>query len=137
MTPSAKYLLDTDILSHLVHDPQGRIAERIAEVGQRFVATSVIVAAELRFGARKRASARLTRQLNAILGAIDILPLESPADERYAVLRVTLERAGMPIGPNDMLIAAHALALDATLVSGNAREFSRVPSLRVENWLAD
>lgn len=135
MSRGARYLLDTDTLSDLVRNPQGRIAERIAAVGQRSVVTSVIVAAELRFGAHKRASPRLTAQLDAILGAMDVLPLDEPADHRYAELRSALERAGTPIGPNDMLIAAHALALDLTVVSGNAREFSRVPSLKTENWL--
>lgn len=137
MRAPPRYLLDTDTLSDLVRNPQGRIAGRIAEVGQRAVATSVVVAAELRFGARKRGSARLTHQLNAILEVLEIVPLEPPADERYTVLRLALERAGTPIGSNDMLIAAQALALDATLVSGNAREFSRVPSLKTENWLVN
>lgn len=73
--------------------------------------------------------------MEVILGALEIAPLEEPAEEEYAVLRLALERAGTPIGPNDMLITAQALALDATLVSGNAREFSRVPSLKTQNWL--
>ena len=137
MSPRVRYLLDTDVLSDLVRNPQGRVAEKIAAVGQRAVATSVIVAAELRFGAAKRGSPRLTGQLNAILAAMEILPFEPPADERYAALRLRLKRSGKPIGPNDMLIAAHALAVDAVLVSGNTREFALVPSLGTENWLAE
>ena len=115
--------------------PQGPVARQIAAVGQRSVGTSVIIASELRFGALKRDSPRLTTQLTAILNAISVLPFEPPADQRYAELRQVLEQAGRPIGPNDMLIAAQTLALDATLVSGNHREFSRVPSLKLENWL--
>ncbi len=133
-TPVA-YLLDTDTVSDLVRNPQGAVSRRIAAVGQRRVATSVVVAAELRFGARKRGARRLTAQLNAILGPLEVLPLAPPADEHYAVIRHDLERSGTAIGPNDMLIAAQALALDATLVSGNVREFSRVPGLKTDNWL--
>ena len=66
---------------------------------------------------------------------MSIVPFAEPADQVYAELRAHLERAGTPIGPHDLLIAAHALALDLTLVTDNLREFSRVPDLRVENWL--
>lgn len=107
----------------------------VAQHGEQTAATSVIVASELRFGAAKRESARLSAQLDAVLGALDILPLELPVDLRYAELRVALERAGTPIGPNDMLIAAHALALDLTLITGNIREFSRVPLLTAVDWM--
>jgi tRNA(fMet)-specific endonuclease VapC len=130
-----RFLLDTNILSDLVRDPHGRIAHRIAEVGEGFICTSVIVAAELRYGAAKRASARLTAQLEAVLGAVDVLALEPPVDVVYGELRVRLERVGRPIGANDMLIAAHALSLGHTMVTDNEREFSRVAELRMENWL--
>jgi len=131
-----RYLLDTNILSELVRNPTGRIAQRIETVGEEAVCTSLIVSAELRFGAFKKGSKRLSSQLEAVLSALDILPVEEPVDVRYAGLRLALERAGTPIGGNDMLIAAHALALDLTLVSANEREFSRVPGLAVENWLS-
>jgi len=64
------------------------------------------------------------------------MPFEEPADLIYADIRATLEKSGTPIGANDLFIAAHALALNATLVTGNEREFRRVPGLEVENWLA-
>ena len=131
-----RYLLDTNILSDLVRNPAGRIAQRIETVSEEAVCTSLIVSAELRFGAFKKGSKRLLSQLEAVLSALDILPLEMPVDERYAGLRLALERAGTPIGGNDMLIAAHALALDLTVVTANEREFSRVPGLAVENWLS-
>lgn len=130
-----RFLLDTNILSDLVRRPQGKIAARIACEGERSVFTSIVVASELRFGAEKLGSARLTRQLEMILSALDILPLEEPADRHYAQLRWNLEQRGSPIGPNDLLIAAHALALDCTVVTANHREFSRVPGLKVANWL--
>ena len=130
-----RFLLDTNILSDLVRNPQGLVAKKISVEGERTICTSVIVAAELRFGARKLGSKRLTTQLNAILSAIDILPLEEPSDQRYGELRADLEKRGMMIGPNDMLIAAHALMLDCVVVTANVRGFSRVPNLKVENWL--
>ncbi len=133
MTP--RYLLDTNILSDLVRHPQGKIAKRIAVEGEKSICSSIVVAGELRFGAKKRDSDRLTAQLEAILSALEILPLEEPADRRYGELRAYLEKRGEAIGPNDMLIAAHALALDCTVVTANVREFSRVPGLHVENWL--
>jgi tRNA(fMet)-specific endonuclease VapC len=97
---------------------------------------SRIVASELRFGAAKIRSKRLTAQLEAVLFVLEILPLEEPADRRCGELRVHLERQGTPIGPNDMLIAAHALAVGLTVVTDSVRVFSRVPGLHVENWLA-
>jgi tRNA(fMet)-specific endonuclease VapC len=129
------YLLDTNILSHLVRQPQGVVAERIADVGEGNVLTSVIVACELRYGAARRASRRLTRQVEAVLGALTIRPLESEVERVYASIRVALEKKGTPIGAHDMLIAAHARALDAVCVTDNVAEFKRVPALRVENWL--
>lgn len=129
-----RYLLDTNILSDLVRHPQGPIAERIETVGEDRVCTSLIVAAELRYGAAKRGSRRLTAQLDTILGAIDVLSLEPPIDTIYGDLRARLERTGNLIGPNDLLIAAQALSLDCILVSDNEREFSRVEGLTLENW---
>ena len=129
------FLLDTNILSDLVRHPRGRIADRIAQVGEQLICTSIIVAAELRYGAAKKASSRLTAQLETVLGAIKVLALESPVDRIYGDIRARLERGGQTIGANDLLIAAHALALDHTIVTDNDREFSRISDLRVENWL--
>jgi tRNA(fMet)-specific endonuclease VapC len=130
-----RYLLDTNIISDVMRSPKGKCAARIAEVGEGNIVTSIIVACELRFGAAKQRSLELSRRLQAVLSAIDVANFEPPADIAYAQQRVRLEAAGTPIGGNHLLIAAHALALDATLVSGNAREFTRIKGLRVENWL--
>jgi tRNA(fMet)-specific endonuclease VapC len=130
-----RYLLDTNILSDLVRHPQGRVAVCIAQVGEGSVCTSMIVASELRFGAAKRNAPKLTAQVEAILAAMDVRPFDTPADHEYAKLRLHLEQAGTPIGPNDMLIAAHALAAESILVTANTSEFVRVPGLVVENWL--
>jgi tRNA(fMet)-specific endonuclease VapC len=132
---TARYLLDTNVLSDLVRRPQGVVAHRIAEVGERQVCTSIVVAAELRYGAAKKASLRLSAQLEAVLGAMDVLPLEAPVDVTYGELRAHLERKGRPIGANDLLIAAQTRVLGHTLVTGNTREFARVPHLPVVNWL--
>ena len=130
-----QYLLDTNILSALVRSPRGPVAQAIARVGETAVFTSIVVSAELRFGVEKSGSPRLLRQVEAVLSALDIRPIEQPVDAHYAILRWHLERTGQSIGPNDMLIAAHALQEAATLVTANVGEFSRVPGLAVENWL--
>ncbi|WP_445681837.1 type II toxin-antitoxin system VapC family toxin [Radicibacter daui] len=129
------YLLDTNILSDLVRNPQGVVARRVREVGAGAVLTSIIVAAELRYGAFRRGSPRLSEQVEAILGAIEILPFEPPADDVYARLRTALERDGQPIGGNDLLIAASAVSAGHVLVTANEREFARVDGLKIENWL--
>jgi tRNA(fMet)-specific endonuclease VapC len=133
--PSRTYLLDTNVLSHLVRQPQGAVAVRIREVGEDAVLTSIVVACELRYGAVKRGSKRLTRQVDAVLGAMTILPLEAGVERHYAAIRTALERKGTPIGAHDLLIAAHAKAVGATCVTANVAEFRRVPTLAVENWL--
>ena len=130
-----RYLLDTNVVSDLIRNPQGRVAKHIRKVGEAQVCTSIIVAAELRYGATKKGSARLTAQLEVVLGALDVLPLVAPADAAYGVIRIQLEQAGRPIGSNDLLIAAQAVALGYTAVTDNEREFARVGGLPCENWL--
>jgi len=132
-----RYLLDTNIVSDLIRNPQGKVAKRIGDVGEANVCTSIIVAAELRYGAVKKGSDRLTAQLDSVFGALEILSFEAPAERAYGELRASLEAAGTPIGANDMLIAAHALALGCALVTDNEREFSRVPGLPTQNWIRD
>ncbi|GAC1401519.1 MAG: type II toxin-antitoxin system VapC family toxin [Vulcanimicrobiaceae bacterium] len=128
-------MLDTNIVSDLVRNPGGRSTRRISEVGEHAVCTSVIVASELWYGAVKRDSARLTIQLEAVLSAIEIAPLETPVERVYGELRARLERVGRPIGGNDLLIAAQSVALGLVLVTDNEREFSRIDELSCENWL--
>ena len=137
MTQHFRYLLDTNILSDLVRNPQGAIAKRVATAGEESICTSIIVAAELRFGATKSGSPNLSNRVDLILSAIEILPLKTPTDREYGKLRHYLASKGTPIGPNDLFIAAHALALDLTLVTANSSEFSRVPGLNIDNWLGE
>jgi tRNA(fMet)-specific endonuclease VapC len=129
-------MLDTNMVSDFVRNPQGRVAQRInRQGGSTDLAISIIVASELRYGAVRRGSPRLTDQIERTLEFFAVLPFEAPADIVYATIRTRLEAAGRPIGANDLLIAAHALSLDLTLVTANIREFSRVPGPKVENWL--
>jgi tRNA(fMet)-specific endonuclease VapC len=129
------YLLDTNILSALLRHPSGQIAQRLGRHAADEVCTSIIAASELRFGAVKCGSAKLSTAVEGLLARLQTMPFESPADRFYAQVRTHLETAGTPIGANDMLIAAHTLALDCTLVTDNDREFSRIEGLRIENWL--
>jgi tRNA(fMet)-specific endonuclease VapC len=129
------FLLDTNILSALIDFPRGPVAQRAERAGSRNVFTSIINAGEVRFGAVRKNSARLTARVEELLERIEVAPLKPAADHAYGSLRAHLERAGTPIGSNDIWIAAHALATDSILVTDNVKEFSRVPGLKIENWL--
>ena len=130
-----RYMLDTNIISDLIRNPQGKAAKRIAKVGEDSICTSIIVAAELRYGCAKNGSKRLLKAVEDLLGEISVLPFDVPADAEYGAIRATLEAAGQPIGGNDLLIAAQAYATGATIVTANADEFKRVRGLNVENWV--
>lgn len=130
-----QYLLDTNILSALIKQPQGKLADKIATLADGSFCTSVIVACELRYGAAKKKSAHLSHKIEALLANVPVLPLTGEVENHYAVLRVALEKRGQPISAHDMLISAHALALGTILVTANHREFVRVPGLIIENWL--
>ena len=128
-------MLDTNIISDLIRNPQGRAAKRIAKVGEDNICTSIIVAAQLRYRCAKSGSSRLLKAVEDLLGEINVLPFDVPADAEYGGIRSELEAAGKPIGGNDLLIAAHAYATGATIVTANADEFQRIRGLSVENWL--
>jgi tRNA(fMet)-specific endonuclease VapC len=130
-----RYLLDTNIISDLVRNPQGKTAKKIAKRGEDNICTSIIVAAELRYGCAKSGSKRLIDAIEELLAEIEVLPFDVPSDVEYGGLRAELEAAGKPIGSNDLLIAAHAYAIGAVLVTANVDEFKRVRGLKVENWL--
>ena len=129
-------MLDTNIMSDLIRNPQGRAAKRIARVGEDNICTSIIVAAELRYGCAKSGSKRLRKAVEDLLGEINVLPFDVPADGEYAGIRSELEAAGKPIGSNDLLIAAHAYATGATIVTANVEEFGRIRGLKVANWVS-
>ncbi|NKJ07723.1 type II toxin-antitoxin system VapC family toxin [Rhizobium sp. SG741] len=129
------YLLDTNIISDIIRNPFGPVARRIEDVDPKEICTSIIVASELRYGCAKKGSAKLLAKVESILETLPILPLDIPADIKYGNIRAALEAAGQTIGLNDLLIAAHACALDLTLVTDNMREFQRISGLKLENWL--
>lgn len=129
-------MLDTNVVSALMRNPRGKIAERINEVGPDAIAVSIVVAAELRYGCSKKGSAALTERVETILGSVDVIAFDRLADAEYGDIRSALETSGIPIRPNDLLIAAHARALGAVLVTANTGEFERVPGLQIENWVS-
>jgi tRNA(fMet)-specific endonuclease VapC len=131
-----RYMLDTNVISDLMKNPRGKAAKRIARIGEDNICTSIIVAAELRYGCAKKGSDRLLKSVEDLLTEIDVLPFEIPADAEYGNIRSELESAGKPIGANDLLIAAHAMAVNATVVTANIDEFRRVRGLKVENWMS-
>lgn len=132
---SGQYLLDTNILIDLARHPFGLCSQHLKVVGNEAVFTSVIVAGEVQFGIDRFSAFRLLRQMEKVLETIEVRPLQVDAIKFYSAMRTDLESRGLPIGANDMWIAAHALAEDAVLVSNNTREFSRINGLKVENWM--
>ena len=128
-------MLDTNIVSALARNPHGSITRRVTAAGAEAICISIITASELRYGCAKKGSPKLLAQIEAIINSLQVLPLDVPADHQYARIRAGLEAAGRPIGPNDLLIAAHAYALGAVLVTANVAEFERVQGLKIENWL--
>ena len=130
--------LDTNIISDMMRNLRGPAATRAKlashDRGTDALYTSVVVQCELEFGLLRNPIPRLQAAYEAVMNTVEVLPLEVRVVQHYAQLRAHLEQLGTPIGPNDTLIAAHALALGATLVSGDV-EFGRVPGLQVENWL--
>ena len=129
------WMLDTNTLSDLIRNPRGALVQRLSVTEPDAVCTSIVVACELRFGAKRKGSEALTNRVEQLLASLTVLPLDEPADQHYADIRVALESAGTPIGNHDLLIAAHARSRGMTLVTHNMREFERVPGLQVEDWL--
>jgi tRNA(fMet)-specific endonuclease VapC len=132
------WLLDTNILSKVIKLPHEALGQRLRDYFDQqpgALVTSMVVECELRFGAARVQSTVLTKKITDLLHFIPVLALDHDVVQHYATIRTHLEKAGTPIGPNDTLIAAHALALDCILVTNNDAEFLRVPGLRVENWL--
>lgn len=131
-----RYLLDTNICIYIARERPPSVAKRFAKLAAGTVGMSLITFGELRFGAEKsnqRANALAT--LARLQELIPVIALDALVGENYGAVRAHLERAGTPIGNNDLWIAAHALALGVTLVTNNTREFQRVPKLKVANWV--
>lgn len=137
------FLLDTNIISHMMKNPQGSVAQKVQLVTENLPAgtklvplcTSVIVQCELLYGLDKKPSTKLYAAYTTTMKYIPVLGLEPTVAQHYTQIRTALEAQGTPIGPNDTFIAAHALASDCILVTDNEDEFRRVAGLQVENWL--
>jgi tRNA(fMet)-specific endonuclease VapC len=132
---SLRYLLDTNICIYIAKQRPPAVAERFTQLAAGSVGMSLVTFGELCYGAEK--SVRRDEALATLVRLTELIPVVEPdaaVGEAYGALRASLERAGTPIGNNDLWIAAHALGLGVTLVSNNTREFERVPNLKLENW---
>lgn len=129
------YLLDTNACIRILNDSSSRLVERLRGHRPSELRLCSVVKAELMFGARKSLDpARNLRVLNRFFEPLVSLPLDDVGAEAYGSIRFELERSGLPIGANDLLIAAIAVAHQAVLVTHNVREFARVPGLTLEDW---
>ena len=127
------FLLDTDTVSFVLRG-EGRAGARLVERRPAEVAISSVTLAELRFGAERRRSKRLHALIDEFVAAVAVLPFDAAAADEFGRLRSILESRGRAIGALDTMLAAHALSLDLTFVTGNARHFARIPRLRLEDW---
>ena len=130
------YLLDTNTCVYVIRKRPEAVFRRLAGAAGEITAVSVITALELEIGALRAQGRNYSEAIRLFLEQFSVLPLEDAAREAYGRLRTSLERRGEVIGAHDMLIAAHALSLDATLVTNNEKEFRRVKGLKIENWVA-
>jgi tRNA(fMet)-specific endonuclease VapC len=130
------FMLDTNVISDIVRNPTGNSARRAMAEPDREFGISVIVAAEIRYGIAQNPSQRNAKAMTEVLSAVRVFPFEKESDVEYGNLRAAMSRAGKSLSQNDMLIAAHALALDATLVTDDGA-FVHVPGLKTENWLGE
>ena len=129
------WMLDTDTCSYIIRTYSAKVIARLDAVPRNEVEVSSLVAAELRYGAERVKSPKLVATVEAWLGLFTIAPWDDDAARTYAKVRTALDAKGKPIGNLDVLIASHARARGATLVTNNTRHFSQVPGLHLENWL--
>lgn len=131
---SLKLFLDTNICVYILNERPAHIAERFKQYATGDIGVSSVVVAELAFGAAKSRKPETRDRLEQFLLQLICVPFDEDAAWQYGDLRATLQAAGTPIGPNDLLIAAHALSAELPLVTNNVSEFERVPGLKVEKW---
>ena len=130
------YLLDTNIVSYLVKAQDFRLIDEFERAAKTAtIGISSITSAELYYGVKKKNSPKLTLAVETFLSPLHIFEFDQQASAIYGDVRTALEHKGTLIGSYDMLIAAHALSLNATLITNNVREFARVSGLNVENWV--
>jgi len=129
------YMLDTNICSYIIRNKPQSIKSKLQEVEENHtIALSSIVVSELLYGATKKDSPKLMRIVSAFIDNFIIYDYSKVSAQSYADIRTNLEKKGNIIGANDLLIASHALSLEAVLVTNNTREFERVEKLVLEDW---
>jgi len=129
-----EFMLDTDTVSWAFRG-QGAVAARLLEHRPSQLCISSITLAELRFGADAKGSRKLHGLIGTFVQSMTVMPFDQAAADRFGPVASALAKRGEPIGTFDTLIAAHALSLDVTLVTNNARHFRRVAGLRTANWV--
>jgi len=130
-----RYMLDTDTCSYVMKRSNAAVLRRLQAVPVADVCMSVVTKSELLYGVEvSPRRAQDTAALAAFLPYVDVLDFPDDAAPHYAEIRANLRKRGLPIGANDLFIAAHARSLGLTLVTNNTAEFGRVTGLRVENW---
>ena len=127
-------LLDTNICIYIINARPPAVLARFHQYRMGEIGLSSVVAAELAYGVAKSGSDRNRSALEMFLAPLEIMPFDETAFWAYGKLRADLERRGEPIGALDTMIAAHAVSLNAVLITNNMREFARVEGLRLENW---
>lgn len=131
------YLLDTDISSYILRERPIEVLERFQKLDATQLGISVITEAELLYGVARSKSKKVNKSVvESFTSRLVIFEWDSLAAEAYGTLRAKLEAKGTPIGNMDMMIAAHAISLGATLVSNNEKHFKKVPKLKLENWVS-
>lgn len=131
-----KFMLDTNICIHVIKNRPESVLSRFTEHTPQDMCISTITLAELEYGVCKSAFPERNRlALTLFLSGITVVPFDSSAAIEYGNIRTALEAKGTPIGPNDMLIAAHAKSLGLSIITNNTREFARVDGLSLENWV--
>ena len=132
-----KYMLDTNICIYIIKQKPENVINRFRQLKISSLAISAITLSELEYGVMKSSMADQNQfALSQFIAPIEILPYGDDAAQYYGNIRAFLEKQGTPIGALDMLIAAHALSVNCTLVTNNLKEFSRVPHLLIENWIS-
>lgn len=132
-----KYLIDTNICIYLMNQYPPEVLEKFRKIGVGGIAISSVTVSELYYGAQKSGKIKQNiRRIEEFLYPFDVLPYDESASKEYGKIRAYLEKKGQVIGPLDMLIAAHALSQSLILITNNIKEFRRIKSLMVENWVA-
>ena len=130
------YMLDTDMCSYIIRNRPEHVKDRLKEVEKKHgVGLSSVVVSELFYGAYKKGSSKLVKLIESFVDYFDIYDYDLRAAVEYGKLRAGLEKEGITLGAYDLQIAAHAISLNAVLVTNNLREFRRIKGIKVESWV--